>query len=63
MLSKVLRKCQFTEPSERQLVGTKMTKEIIQLEQWFENMAMNIGDKVKKEQCIYANFYLIDSIF
>lgn len=47
-MTKFLRKCQFTEPSERQLLGTKMTREITQLEQWFENMTPNIGDKVKK---------------
>jgi hypothetical protein len=45
-MTKLLRKCQFTEPSERQLLGNKMKKEIIQLEQWFENMAPNVGDKV-----------------
>ena len=42
-MSRVLRKCQFSEPSERNLFSTKVTKEIISLEQWFQNMAP--GDK------------------
>lgn len=46
VVTKLLRKCQFTEPSERQLLGNKMTKEIGQLEHWFESMAPNVGDKV-----------------
>jgi hypothetical protein len=52
-MSRVLRKCQFTEPNERQLLGTKMTKEITQLDEWFNNMSINIGDvKVRPNNLI-----------
>jgi hypothetical protein len=54
-VTKLLRKCQFTEPSERQLLGNKMTKEIGQLENWFESMAPNVGDKVVN--IFIINFY------
>ena len=37
-MSRVLRKFQLTEPSERKLFTTKLKKEIDTLEVWFQQM-------------------------
>ncbi len=43
-LTRVLRKCQFTDPNERTLLTTKVTKEVYNLEQWFQNMTSTIAE-------------------
>ena len=43
-LTRVLRKCQFTDPNERTLLATKVTKEVYNLEQWFQNMTSTISE-------------------
>jgi hypothetical protein len=37
-MSRVLPKYKFSDPNERLLFATKLKREIINLEQWFENM-------------------------
>lgn len=49
ILTRVLRKCQFTDPNERSLFSTKVTREIYGLEQWFQTMSSKLTDnKVAK---------------
>ena len=46
-MTRVLRKYQFTDPNERVLFSTKLKREIMNLEQWFENMVPNSNERVK----------------
>lgn len=46
MMTRVLRKCQFTEQSDRNLLSKKMEKEIMSLEKWFQNMASSLNERV-----------------
>jgi hypothetical protein len=48
MMSRVLRKCQFTEPDERSLLASKIEREIKRLEEWFKRMISPVGNPVNK---------------
>ena len=44
MMSRVLNKCQFTDPNERNLVTTKIDKEVLRLEKWFQSFISSLGN-------------------
>lgn len=44
MMSRVLPKHKFSDPKERTLFSTQLKREIINLEQWFENMVPQIEE-------------------
>ena len=46
MMTRVFRKCQFTDPNDRVLLTTKIASEITNLEQWFKSMTSSLPDQV-----------------
>ncbi len=60
MMTRVLRKCQFTDPNERTLLTTKVTKEMFNLEQWFQNMTSQFPEA--KNQFDFSIIHLMNKI-
>jgi hypothetical protein len=56
-MSRVLRKCQFSDPSERALLTNKLSVEVLKLEQWFSNMGSSLGNKVIQTNLKYNYFF------
>ncbi len=54
-MTRVLRKCQFTEQSDRNLLSNKMEKEIMSLEKWFQNMASSLNERVSSYLIVKLN--------
>lgn len=45
MATRLLRKVQLNEPSERNLFWTKLNKEVIKLEEWFKKMTSSLSEE------------------
>lgn len=61
-MTRVLAKYKFSEPKERSLFSNKLNKEIINLEQWFNNMIPKTGETNQTNRIDFSVLNLMNNI-